>query len=130
MPDGRAIAAKAECVDLEVEQPQPVAQAPWRDEFTHIGQIQLAARAAPLVEPRAALAQAPQAPGVQAADDHAALWHQHAFDLAQRGVRVDAELQRVGQQHQVDAGGFERQRHRIGQQIGPARGSARLLHQQ
>jgi hypothetical protein len=42
----------------------------------------------PAVQVGAALAQAPQAGRIEAADHHLALGHQHALDLAQGGVRV------------------------------------------
>jgi len=65
---------------------------------------------------RALLAQTPQAGRIQTADDHAPLGHQHALDFAQRGVRVQAELERVRQNHQVQAVGGKGQGYGMGQQ--------------
>ena len=74
------------------------------------------------VQVGAPLAQAPQAGRVEAADHHLALGHQHALDLAQRGVRVGVQLQRVRQHHQVEAVLLERQRREVGDQRRPALG--------
>jgi hypothetical protein len=65
---------------------------------------------------RTALPHAPQAGRVEPADHHAALGHQHPLDLAQRGVRVGAQFERVRQHHQVEAVGRKRQGREIGQQ--------------
>ena len=80
----RAVAAEAAALDLEAEQPQPVAQPPVADELAR----RAAGTAAPSpAQPRrsraAALAQAPQAGRVEADDHHAAFGHQHALDFAQ-----------------------------------------------
>jgi len=64
------------------------------------------------------LPQAPQAGRVEAKHQHPPLRHQHTLHLAQGLVRVDAEIQRQRQHHQIQAGRFERQRRAVAQQRG------------
>jgi hypothetical protein len=78
---------------------------------------------------RTPLSHAPQAGRIEPADDHAALRHQHALDLAQRAVRVVAEFQRMRQHHQVEAVGRKRQRGEVGDQCAP-RGQVGIVHRQ
>ena len=65
----------------------------------------------------AALAQPPQAGRVHAADDDPAFRHEHALHLAQGGMRVGVELQRVGQYDQVQAVGRKRQGGKVAVQV-------------
>ena len=122
---GRPVAAELRRLDLEAQQPQPVAQAPVGDEFRHAGH-EAPAPAHALPPARTQLAQPPQAQRMQAADDHAPLGHEHALDLAQRHMRVRAALERVRQQHEVQALRGERQGCRIGEQRRPRAGQMPL----
>ena len=101
----RPVTAKATGLDLEAEQPQPVAQPPVAHELTSTGQKQ--ARLAPACDAAPhmaqALAQTPQAGRVEADHDNATFGHQNTFDFAQRKVRVAGEFQAMRQHHEVQA---------------------------
>ena len=100
----RSITTKSTRFDLEIEQSQPVTQAPVSDELTFLGQIQIA-EAATTIQMGPALAQTPQTDWIHTRDNDPAFGHQHAFDFAQRGMRVCMQLQSVGQHDKVQAVG-------------------------
>src|SRR5689334_16612287 len=81
---GRKIAAEAAGLDLEAQQPKPVAQAAVADELAFRGQeeARAATRHQEPAQPSHALAQPPEARRIEADDDEAAFGHQHALDLA------------------------------------------------
>ena len=102
------ITAKADGLDLEAQQTQPVAHAPNTDELPHIGQIQGFLCPA-LAQPYTHLPQAPQAQRVEPGNHHPALGHQHTLHFTQRHVRIHAQFQGVGQHHQIQTGIGKRQ---------------------
>src|SRR5450755_836086 len=117
-PNGQQVATEATGLDFEAEQAQPIAQAPVADELALARQIETLLASPPDPTPHApeALAQTPQARRVEAEDHDAPFGHEHAFDLAQREMRIAGELERVRQHDEIEAEILERQRIEIAMQ--------------
>ncbi len=62
-------------------------------------------------------AKPPEAGGPEAQDDDLPLAGEHPIGLADHGLGVALELQRVGQQHGIDRGGLDGQRVEPGQHV-------------